>query len=185
MRHFEARLSPRFRGATLAIAAVLVGLAAWSVATGSTHSAGVLLAILLLMGLLSVRGYTVQPGRLVVHRPGWSTRIDLAGLVEARPAPDALRGAWSLASTRGMFGTVGWVRCRGLGTCRAYVTDPARAVVLRFHGRAPVIVSPRAPGELAAALQGEARPAGLDGGPAARARPPPLPRPAPFTPGPR
>lgn len=184
-RHFEARLSGRMRGATLAVAAVVAALAAFSVATAGTLFGGVLLTILLLLALLSIRGYAVEPGRLVVRRPGWSTRIDLAGLSEVRAAPDVLDGAWSLASTRGAFGVVGLVRCKGLGTCRAYVTDPARAVLLRFRARTPVIVSPRTPGELVAALRAEI-PSGpvIPESPALRARPPPRARRPGIHPGP-
>ncbi|HEX6372103.1 MAG TPA: PH domain-containing protein [Longimicrobium sp.] len=182
MRHFEARLATRFKGATLAAAAVLAGLATWSVAEGSTLSAGVLLTGLLLLGLLAVRGYTVQPGELVVRRPGWSTRIDLTGLAEVAPAPRVLDGALSLLSTRGVFGVVGVVRARPLGTCRAYVTDPARTVVLRFRSRSPVVVSPRAPDAFVAALRAELPAVPITPGTLAeRARPPPgARRPRPF-----
>ncbi len=58
--------------------------------------------------------------------------------------PDALRGSIRLFGNGGMFSFTGLFRSPKLGRYRAYVTDPARTVTLRFADRV-VVVSPSDP----------------------------------------
>ena len=94
--------------------------------------------------LFVVRGYELAPGELRVRRLLWSTRIPLARLAEARVDPQAMTGSMRLFGNGGLFSFTGLFRSRTLGSYRAFVTDPARAVVLRTARRV-VIVSPADP----------------------------------------
>lgn len=140
-----------FAGSAILIA---VGFAlAYAVPTGTrapyAESFGFLIAwIPPLIGaaalLFVVRGYELAPGELRVRRLLWSTRIPLAGLAEVRADPQAMTGSMRLFGNGGLFSFTGLFQSRTLGRYRAFVTDPAHAVVLRTAGRV-TIVSPADP----------------------------------------
>jgi Bacterial PH domain len=94
--------------------------------------------------LFHVRGYTVRPGALQIHRLLWTTQVGLDGLEEVLRDPEAMRGSLRLLGNGGLFSFTGWFRNRTLGMYRAFVTDPRRAVVLRLPQRT-VVVSPADP----------------------------------------
>ena len=94
--------------------------------------------------LFQVRGYTVGPGGLQIHRLLWTTRVGLDRLEEVRRDPEAMRGSLRLLGNGGLFSFTGLFRNRTLGMYRAFVTDPRRAVVLRLPRRT-VVVSPADP----------------------------------------
>ena len=100
----------------------------------------------------SVRGYTVQPGMLLVHRLGWATRIPLAGLVSAAPEPNATVGSIRVFGIGGAFAFAGKFRNSTLGSYRAYVTDPDYCVVLDL-GSETIVVTPDSPGRFVEAVQ--------------------------------
>lgn len=102
--------------------------------------------------LFVVRGYELAPGELRVRRLLWSTRVPLAGPVEVRADPQAMTGSMRLFGNGGLFSFTGLFQSRTLGRYRAFVTDPARAVVLRGAGRV-VIVSPAEPQAFAEAAR--------------------------------
>jgi Bacterial PH domain len=147
---------------TLGLVALLAAgqvLAAWLAPTVPKWvfalGVAVPVAALVITGLCSVRGYrldAVQDG-LVILRPGRETALPLAGLEAAEARPDAFRGILMKAGSAGFFGYFGWFRSRALGSFRAWVTDPARSVVLRFPGR-QIVVSPDDPAAFIAALEG-------------------------------
>jgi hypothetical protein len=114
----------------------------------------VALPLLILLGSLpfAVRGYTVRGRQLQVHRLGWSTTIDLSGLVSAEANPAAMARSLRLFGNGGLFGVTGWFRNRTLGRYRAFVTDPANAVVLRWPARV-VVVTPDPPAAFVRAVQ--------------------------------
>jgi hypothetical protein len=117
-----------------------------------------ILAVVLLTGLLAVRGYALGAGYLIVRHPLWSTRINLSDLEGASPMPElAEEFSVSLFSTRGTFGQIGYGHKNGLGVFLMYVTDPSAAVVLRFSARKPIIVSPASPDGFLDAISGEVR----------------------------
>ena len=140
-----------FAGSAILIA---VGFAlAYAVPTGTrapyAESFGFLIAwIPPLVGALAllfvVRRYGLAPGELRVRRLLWSTRIPLAGLAEARADPQAMTGSMRLFGNGGLFSFTGLFQSRTLGRYRAFVTDPAHAVVLRTESRV-TIVSPTDP----------------------------------------
>jgi hypothetical protein len=74
-----------------------------------------------------VRGYTITGDTILVHRLLWDTKLPRAGLESATAEPDAMRRS-----------------IRTFGNGRAFVTDPRRAVVLRYANRR-VVLSPDAP----------------------------------------
>jgi hypothetical protein len=93
---------------------------------------------------------------VVVHRPLWNTRLPLIGLTEARFEPRAMHGSIRTFGNGGLFAFVGFYRNRTLGNYRAYVTDPARTVVLRFIDRTTVL-SPDLPEEFVRELRASRR----------------------------
>jgi hypothetical protein len=109
-----------------------------------------LLPLALICGgaLFTIRGYTITPEALLVHRLFWTTRLPLAGLQSAQFMPNAMR--WSLRTfgNGGLFSFTGFFRNKTLGAYRAFVTDPHRTVVLRFSTRT-IVISPSAPEEFA------------------------------------
>lgn len=160
MAHFKARLSPLLKGYTAVLILVVAGAAVFSLSRGHALIAISLLLLLgglLLLGFLSVRGYDVGQGRLVIQRPGWSTGIDLSGLAEASAAPGIVGSSLSLWSTRGLFGFIGYGHKRGIGTYSAYVTDPGKAVLLHFSSGKKVVISPESPDDFLATVAVESK----------------------------
>ena len=96
----------------------------------------------------AVRGYTVRDDSILVHRLGWSTRVDLRGLESVTISPHVMRRSVRELGNGGLFAYTGRFRNASLGSYRAFVTDHARTVVLRFPGRADgevLVVSPDDP----------------------------------------
>ena len=97
------------------------------------------LVLVLATAFFTVRGYTVTPTEIQVHRLGWATRLPLAGLESVKVAPDAMRSALRLFGNGGLFAFTGAYRSQTLGSFRAFVTDGRRTVVLRFPGKTTVL----------------------------------------------
>ena len=104
----------------------------------------------------AVRGYTVEPGALVIQRLGWETRLDLSGLDSAEVDPDAMRWAFRTFGLGGPFAFVGRYRSRSAGAFTAYATDRDLAVVLRWSNRT-VVVTPDDPETFVTAVEAAAR----------------------------
>jgi hypothetical protein len=112
------------------------------------------LPLLIISGgiLFTIRGYTVTPDALLVHRLFWTTRLPLSGLHSAQVEPNAMRRSIRTFGNGGLFSFTGWFRNTALGSYRAFVTDPHRAVVLHFPTRT-VVVSPSAPEDFVSAIR--------------------------------
>jgi hypothetical protein len=95
--------------------------------------------------LFAVRGYTIMPEAILVHRLLWTTELPRVGLESARYAPNAMRWSIRKFGNGGFFSFSGFYWNKALGLYRAYVTDPARTVVLRYSSRRTVLLSPAAP----------------------------------------
>lgn len=108
-------------------------------------------AILVLGALFAIRGYEIEGQTLRVLRPGWKTRIDLEGLQGAEVKPEALRGSVRIFGNGGLFGYIGLFSNSSLGRYRAFATDSANCVVLRFPART-LVVTPDRPEQFVAAL---------------------------------
>ena len=138
--HFRAPWSQRLKAFT----AAFLGLMA-VVLVATPPPANLLpLAIVGVTAAFSVRGYTVRPRTLLVHRLGWVTEIPLDDLQSAAAKPNATLGSIRMFGIGGAFAFVGRFRNAGLGSYRAYVTDPAFCVVLDL-GRETVVVTPDSP----------------------------------------
>jgi hypothetical protein len=110
-----------------------------------TRAAAILPMLILVIALFfMVRGYIVTADEIIVQRLLWSTRFERTKLQSATIEPDALRGSIRLFGNGGLFSFTGVFRSPKLGRYRAYVTDPARTVILRFAERIAV-VSPEDP----------------------------------------
>jgi hypothetical protein len=102
-------------------------------------------AVILLVALLFlVRGYQLDTTGLYVERLLWRTSVGLGGLSRAWHDPSAMRRSLRLFGNGGLFSITGIFRNGTLGRYRAFVTDPKRAVVLRYESRV-VVVSPADP----------------------------------------
>ena len=73
-------------------------------------------------------------------------------LPSAEADPVALKGSIRLAGNGGLFAFCGWFRNSKLGVYRAFCTDLAHAVVLRFPDRT-VVVTPDQPDKFVAAIR--------------------------------
>lgn len=115
---------------------------------GSTSSNWVglwLLALVVGCALFTIRGYTITPDAILVHRLFWATRLPRAGLQSAQFEPFRLRGNIRIGNG-GFFSFSGWNYKPGLGLCRVFITDHRRVVLLRYPNRL-VAISPAAPEE--------------------------------------
>lgn len=109
------------------------------------------LAVLLIGAFFVIRGYELAAGKLLVHRLGWRSAIDLSGLTGVAIDPEAMNGSLRTFGNGGLFAFSGAFWNRRLGHYRAFATDPGRAVVLRF-GPKTVVVTPDDPKAFAASL---------------------------------
>jgi|CXWL01.1.fsa_nt_gi transcriptional regulator with XRE-family HTH domain len=100
----------------------------------------------------SVSGFSVRDGQLIVHRLGWATKFDLTGLSAFNVNPHAMMGSIRLFGNGGLFCFIGHYRNSVIGRFRAYVTDPAKSVVLEF-GAHKIVVSPDDPQEFIESLR--------------------------------
>jgi Bacterial PH domain len=102
------------------------------------------LAVMAFSALFMIRGYVVTADEILIERPLWSTHFARNQLQSAVVDPAVLRGSIRLFGNGGFFSFTGVFQSRKLGRYRAFVTDPARCVILRFSNRV-VVVSPADP----------------------------------------
>ena len=107
-----------------------------------------LLALIAGCALLIIRGYTLTPHAILVHRLLWTTRLPLAGLRSVQFEPNAMRWSIRTFGNGGFYSFSGFYYNKLLGAYRAFVTDCHQTVVLRYGGRT-VVVSPSSPEEFA------------------------------------
>lgn len=101
-------------------------------------------ALFLGAALFSVRGYVLEPNRLLVKRLLWTTAVDCTGCKNIYHDPEATRGSIRTFGNGGLFAFTGRFRNKKLGSYRAYLTDHKRAVVLELAKRI-LVVSPHDP----------------------------------------
>ena len=134
--------------ATLLAGLLDADLQSWQRLLVSLLGVGLPLTVLGAAARFAVRGYTVRDDSILVHRLGWSSTVDLRGLESATMSPHVMRRSVRELGNGGLFAYTGRFRNASLGSYRAYVTDQARTVVLRFPGRADgevLVVSPDDP----------------------------------------
>ena len=134
--------------ATLLTAGIAFGL---PFLPGAHHGAGfdkwfrwLLLAMVPGCALFTIRGYTIVPDAILVHRLLWSTRLPRAGLQSASLEPGAMCKSIRTCGNGGFYSFTGFYWSKSLKSYRAYVTDLRRTVVLRYEKRTAV-VSPENP----------------------------------------
>jgi hypothetical protein len=147
LAEFSAPWSRSLRVTTAVTVALLLAVAALGLLLaprGLARWPPVLLPLLILLSALPfmVRGYMLTEDAIQVRRLGWRSVLPLDGLVAVTGEPEGLRGAVRTFGNGGLFGISGWFWSRRLGAFRAYATDPARVVLLRYRDGRKVIVTP-------------------------------------------
>lgn len=129
----------------LGLSAFLLTHVAPQLPLGLTRSLPLLPVLLLCVtALFTIRGYTITPEAILVHRLLWDTRLPRVGLESVSIEPDALRGSLRTCGNGGGFAFSGFYWSKRLGSFRAFVTDLHRTAVLRY-GTRRVVLSPDAP----------------------------------------
>ena len=149
MKHYKAPWSTSLTVVTSAVTVLLLGITFGMAfyGRGIVSWVGLLpLAILVCSIPFTIRGYTVTPEAILVHRLFWTTRLPLSGLESAKFAPEAMRRSIRTFGNGGLFSITGFFRNKTLGAYRAFVTDQHQTVVLHYSGRT-VVVSPSSPEE--------------------------------------
>ena len=113
------------------------GAAAWMVS--------LTLLLPMLCALFAIRGYSITPDAILIHRPLWVTRLPRTGLESACFQPNAMRRSIRTFGNGGFFSFSGFYWNKGFGAYRAWVTDPSRTIVLRYRPKRTVLLSPAAP----------------------------------------
>jgi hypothetical protein len=152
MKHYEAPWSKSLIVMSVFVTLLCVGISAgsWWAAAAKHQAAPVRwatllpLAVLFCTALFTIRGYSITSEAILVNRLLWSTALPRAGLESARVEPDAMRGSIRTFGNGGAFSFTGFYYNKRLGSYRAFVTDPRRAVVLRYATRR-VVLSPASP----------------------------------------
>ena len=150
-RHYRARWSGLLKSISLGVTVLLLTLTAVVPFPGPL----LLIALLVGTGAFAVYGFTIQDDEILIHRTGWSYRLDVSDLVRARAEPHATLGSIRTFGNGGMYGFTGKFHNHILGSYRAWMTNSDDTVVLEFEDRT-VVISPEDPvafvAELHAAL---------------------------------
>jgi hypothetical protein len=91
-----------------------------------------------------VKGYTLTQDEIVVRQLAKVTRLRLTEVRSIDGKADALRGAWRLLASAGIFSYSGWYWSRELKRFRAMASDPSRAVVIRLTNQT-IVITPHDP----------------------------------------
>ncbi len=154
MKHYRAPWSSTLKTVSVLATVLLLGVCGLGAYLARQHLPPALLWISLLPGPIillgcacfTIRGYTIAPDAILVHRLFWATRLPRAGLKSARFEPDVMRASIRTCGNGGLFSFSGFYRNKVLGSYRAFVTDPHQTVVLAYADRTAVL-SPRSPEE--------------------------------------
>jgi len=145
MKTFAAPWSSLLIGISVLATVICIGIVILGV---FQHRAMVMgaapLALMMGCALFTVRGYAITPEAILVKRLFWDTRLPRAGLESATFLPGAMKGSLRTCGNGGFYSFTGRYWNRGMGNYRAFVTDGARSVVLRYAGRT-FVVSPGDP----------------------------------------
>jgi hypothetical protein len=144
MKHYKARWGLPLIVVSSLLTVMCVGLAYFCL-QAHVVSGLLLLALPLSCALFTIRGYTLTPDAILIHRLFWATRLPMVGLQSARFQPRVMR--WSIRCGNGGFYSItGFYWSKLLGLYRAFVTDMRQTAVLRYSRRT-VVVSPSSPEE--------------------------------------
>jgi len=103
-----------------------------------------LLVILAVVYLFSPQAYAVEPGELIIQRPGTDVAIPLKTIerIEVGGGWQVFRGALRLFASGGAFGFYGSFWSSTLKNFTAYATRMDKVVVLYRTTGGPIVVSP-------------------------------------------
>lgn len=144
MKYYKAPWGGWLMSITLLMTLLCLGVAVSALLHGDLWLSLALVALTLGCALFSIRGYTVTPDAILVHRLLWATRLPLAGLQSAQTLPAGISWRGIRIGNGGFFSFSGWSYVPGRGFFRVFVTDVNHKVLLRFENR-QVMVSPDAP----------------------------------------
>jgi len=105
---------------------------------------GLPVLFLLISVPFSIRGYSLSQDGIVIKRFAWDVQLPLATLESVDGKADMLDQSYRLAANRGLFVYSGWFWSSEFKLFRAYVSDPSRAVVLKYPNRT-IVISPHDP----------------------------------------
>jgi len=132
--------------AVLSLICLMIGIMAIQRASGYRMALSWLPTVLAMgCALFSIRGYSVTPDAILIHRLLWTPELPRGGLDSARFLPHAMRWSIRTFGNGGFFSFSGFYWSKVLGAYRAYVTDPARTVVLHYSSCRTVLLSPDTP----------------------------------------
>jgi hypothetical protein len=162
MTHFRATWSTLLRIISVAASLLCVKIAIderHALASGDFRSldfwSGLLpLALLIGAALCTVRGYSITPDAILIHRLCWKTKISRQGLESVEYQPGILRRSIRTFGNGGFFSFNGWCYNSKLGSYRAYATDIHRTVVLRLSGKT-IVLTPDEPERFVSELMGK------------------------------
>jgi hypothetical protein len=138
--YFRAPWSSTLKISTAILTFLLIMAMIVSGPVGAFLGAALYVAFLLLM----VTGYSVQPGKVVVHGLLWRKAFDLCELQDIQVSPNITNNSVRSFGLGGIFSSMGYFNNKELGRYLGYMTDPQNAVVLDFaSGR--VVVTPDDP----------------------------------------
>ena len=130
---------------------IILGVPVFGLFTGPRSGALWILGMIVLplLGLIAaaffmIRGYRLSGDTLLVQRLGWTSKIDLSGLVSVQADPQAMAKSIRTFGNGGLFCFAGAFRNKKLGSYRAFATDLKSAVVLRFEKKV-IVVTPENP----------------------------------------
>ena len=103
-----------------------------------------LVIVLAIPASLTIRGYEVRRGELLIRRLFWNTRWPLCERTVASIRPRVMANSWRTWGNGGLFAYSGHFVNTALSRYRAFVTDHARTVVLDTP-KGVLVVSPDAP----------------------------------------
>ncbi len=163
MTHYRATWSTLLRIISAAASLLCVGVAvqdSHALSSGDFRSLdfwfGLLpLALLIGAALCTVRGYSITPDAILIHRLCWKTKLSRQGLESAEYQPSILRRSIRTFGNGGLFSFTGWYYNRDLAAYRAYATDIHHTVVLRLR-RKIVVLTPDEPESFVSELKGNA-----------------------------
>lgn len=150
MKHYKAPWSKWLIGVStfLTMLCVGIGIVMSQLNTGAiSWLAWLPIGLAIGCALFMIRGYTITTDTILVHRLWWATELPRRGLESAQLVPNAMRGSIRVFGNGGFFSFSGFFWNKPLGSYRAYVTDPASTVVLRYASRRPILLSPATPEE--------------------------------------
>jgi hypothetical protein len=96
-------------------------------------------------GCQAVRSYRLSNGALIVKRVGRAKQIELRGLQSAVFTPIE---CWNLKGMAGVMRFAKWIDNNTVGTYQLFLTNPSKAVVLKFADHT-VVVTPDQPEQFA------------------------------------